>query len=169
MVTIRRHGSNYLARLLLQHGETFRMNRSHHMPTEPMNIVTLTRDPKDALLSMIAMSAHEGQEGEVLLQFYIDDYISLGLELYEKAKYVFDYNDLIKYPHKIAAFLSEVRGLKYIEEPYEQVLEDRPEVGYLVSSKTSPHYERLRPIVDNLDLSECYRVHELLLSRKVII
>lgn len=167
LVTIPRTGSNYLIRLIQQKTKGFQIIKTHSFPKEHRHIITIARDPRDTILSTAAMNAHSGNWQDNNFSGFIDEYVKLGSRLYDEARIIISYDDLIKHPDEVVKYLANVMNIKYTDKEYTNTLSDNQELGYLVSSQTSMYYHMLEPLMDTLDLSEAYEIYHKMLSKSI--
>jgi hypothetical protein len=177
LITYPRTGSHFLHRYLKQL-TGFEIKKTHFPRwSGDKKVITIIRDPKETLKSGFTMSKHhavnrikdfeweEHKHERALTNItgynYFFDYMT------EHADVFIDYNTLIERPYDVCKFLGDYIGLRVkSKEDYIQVLEDIPGQEYLVSSKTSPHYEDMD--VSWVDLSAHYdRYYEMLAKKSI--
>jgi hypothetical protein len=167
IVTIPRTGSHFLQNLIYQKIYGY-VEKTHTFPKQHKNIITIARDPKDTILSELAMNHNYGlpiTERNILIRR--NNYILLGKKLYNKAKIIIDYNDLIDYPNEVIKYIAKDMKSPYRDIEYKDDLKDNLEDNYLVSSKNNKHYTELKPLVDSLDFTKEYEVYHKMLSRAI--
>jgi hypothetical protein len=138
------------------------LHTAHHQREADCKVINVVRDPHEAIHSAAVMRVHYGLEPtqDDLIRYYTDlhDY------MFSRADYVIDYNTLANSPDTVRDYLAEELGLSYNGKPYVDVTKDKPEVKYLVSSKTSQFYST--DFLDGYDLTKAYESYNKLLSRK---
>jgi hypothetical protein len=174
IVTIPRTGSNYLDGLITQKIPYFpSIVRTHEFFENPGHIITLARDPKDAVLSRLAMRAAYAKQNltpfpDKFQSFkFMVDYINMGERLYKEARIIIDYDDLINYPDKVIKYIAKDMQRPYKNIEYKNDLKDKEDKSYLVSSKNTTCYTELKPLVDSLDFTKAYKVYHKMLSRAI--
>lgn len=138
------------------------LHTTHHHRESDGTVMTVVRDPREAIHSAIVMRVHYGIEAnqEDLIRYYTDfhDY------MYERADIVIDYKTLVENPDAVRKYLSDKLDMPDNGKAYVDVTRDKPEVKYLVSSKVSEFYDT--DFLDGYDLTNAYESYNRILSRK---
>jgi len=166
IVTVPRVGSHYLQERLWQHTGAF--IEKHHGMVEG-KIITLARDPKDLMISDLAMNLFYKKDAEVDLfttNFRIDAYADLYESLLD-SEIIVDYDDLILYPFETTKAVANALDIGIIDEEYESTLTDQPEISHLVSSKNTDEYAFIQDFISQCDLSRLYEIHNRMLSKAI--
>jgi len=127
-------------------------------------VLTVARNPHDAIQSVVVMKVHYGLEPDVeeSIRYYEDFHSYMST----RADIVIDYDTLLNSPDLVRDHLADLLGLKYNGKPYQDVTKDKPAVKYLVSSKTSEFYKN--DYLVGHDLTKANEIYNSMLSRKVI-
>ena len=169
IVTIPRTGSNYLQNLIYQKIDClYYVEKTHKFPEEHKNIITIVRDPKDTIISELAMNHSYGlpiTERKILDRR--NNYILLGKKLYNEAKIIIDYNDLINYPNEVIKYIAKDMKRPYKDIDYKNDLKDTEDKSYLVTSKNTPYYTKFKLLIDTLNFNRSYEVYHKLLSKAI--
>lgn len=173
LLTYPRSGSHYLDRLIYKKAK-FHIERSHAVQhsfdknnEKIKRIVTIARNPKESIMSYIALEKHISPSNPPRTNEMITEYILLYNFLCEHADYVIDYKDLVDHPDQTAEKLLEV--LEINEENSYRFLTniDYDSKNYVQSSKELPWYSNIN--LDNVNLKLCDFYYNKLLEKKVII
>jgi hypothetical protein len=173
LLTYPRSGSHYLDRLIYKKAN-FHIERSHAVNhsfnknnEKIKRIVTVARDPKESIISYIALEKHISPLSSPRLNEMITEYILLYNFLYEHADYVIDYRDLVDRPDTITEKLLEV--LEINEENSHRFLTNinYDSKNYVQSSKDLEVYKSIN--LDNVNLNLCYFYYNKLLEKKITI
>lgn len=171
LLTYPRSGSHYLDRLIYKNAK-FHIQRSHTVNwlfdknnKKAKTIVTIARDPKESIISYIALEKHVSPLSPPRINEMITEYILLYNFLCEHADYVIDYEDLIKHPDSITKKLLEI--LKISEKDADRFATniDYDSKNYVQSSKDLPGYESIN--LDEFSLELCYFYYNKLLEKKI--
>lgn len=173
LLTYPRSGSHYLDRLIYKKAK-FHIERSHAVQhsfdrnnEKIKRIVTIARDPKESIISYIALEKHISPSNHPRTSEMITEYVLLYNFLCKHADYVIDYQDLINDPDQTAKKLLEV--LEIDEENSYRFLTniDYDSKNYVQSSKELSCYSSIN--LDNVNLELCYFYYNKLLEKKIII
>ena len=169
LLTIPRTGSNYLLSLMKQKILGLpNIDATHHFTKNNKYIITLARDPKDTTISRSAMSGIITKPiNKGLCLHHLNAYVELSEKLYEQAKIVIAYDDLINYPDKVIKYLAKEMNLTYKDVKYKPVLKDNLIANYIVTSKTLSHYDDLKPVMNTLDFTAAYDIYNKMLSKAI--
>lgn len=125
-------------------------------------IISVVRDPYEAIHSACAMRAYYGQEEaqDDLIRYYVElhDY------LYNRADIVIDYNTLVNSQDETRDYLQQALKLKYNGNTYMDVAKDKPDKKYLVTTVGTEFYDV--DFLKGYDLSRAYESYNRLISRK---
>lgn len=182
LVTYPRTGSHFL-HFYLKQLTGFTLQKTHFPRWgEGKKVITIIRDPQETIKSSFAMYQHAAfkKDKDWILQenkpalLSANGYIDFFDYMIKNSNIIIDYNTLINNPYSVCKFLSAYIGIEIKqEEEYVQVLkDDNPEIQrntsefYLVSSKTSPHYNDTD--ISWIDFSEHYKKYYETLARKTI-
>jgi hypothetical protein len=91
----------------------------------------------------------------------------MGENLYNEAKIIIDYNDLISHPEKVIQSLAKEMNLTCKDFSYESTLKDDLANNFLVTSKNTTHYNDLKPLINTLDFTKAYEVYNKMLSKAI--
>lgn len=163
LLTYPRSGSHYLRDLVKQKLDT-ELEASHNWDEATGVVITIARDPYDSIHSAITMTRHYDQPLDI--KRMVNSYAYQHGFLYNRANVVIDYNTLVKNTDLVVKTLSDILDKPINEHIYHNEMTDHPEENYLVSSLTSPLYKE--DYLKGYDLTEAYRVYNLLLSRKSV-
>lgn len=174
LITYPRSGSHYFHELFYRNTRTL-INRSHgvmdvldHNKNKIKQIITIVRDPKETLWSLIGVQEHYGHmatEGSIKQD--LSDYSLLCNFLFEYADFVVDFNDLVNFPElTMNKILKELKINQEVASDadmnnYKKITGDR----YVKSSKTLLEYKEKS--FDNFNLGLCYYEYNKLLTRKI--
>lgn len=173
LITYPRSGSHYFAKLV--HEKTmFNIQRSHSVNisfdnnnNKTKQIVTIARDPKDSITSLIALEIGQGfGMTDSRINEIITHYILFYNFLFQEADYVIDFNDLISSPDLVT---EKMLNLLNIDETSHIKFPDNTDYDTKglakKSSKHIPAYESIDLNSFNMDLSYLY--YNKLLSRAI--
>jgi len=173
LITFPRSGSHYFAKLVKEK-TMFNIQRSHSVNTsfdnnnkKTKNIITIARDPKDSITSLIALGVAQGfSMTDSKIDEIITQYILLYNFLIQEADYVIDFNDLVLYPDTVIEKildLIQIDTKSYLKFPD---LTDYDTKGLArVSSKSIPFYNDIT--INSFDMGPCYFYYNKLLSRAI--
>lgn len=181
VLTYPRCGSNYLYWLFYS-SFNVNINKDHLIENIKLDnnnyIVTVLRDPLDALTSIITMesfywrSKQKNKNNYVDLDNYIFIKLNKRIENYKKFfnlipqyyNLMLHYDDINTYRENIVKHVSNETKIKIVNNNYVDLIYDNPSSYFLKSSKTSNEYEIIKEKVYNTDLSECYNIYNNLLK-----
>lgn len=127
-------------------------------------IITVIRDPYEAIHSCLVMRAHYGLEENQkdLIQYYIDLYSYL----YNRADVIIDYNTLANNQDLIRDYIYKELHLEYNGMDYKNTMKDKPDKKHLVTAQSSHFYNV--DFLKGYDLTRAYQVYNRLISIKSI-
>jgi hypothetical protein len=173
LITFPRSGSHYFAKLV--HEKTmFNIQRSHSVNisfdsnnNKTKKIITIARDPKDTITSLIALQKIQGMEmPDSKINELITYYIMFYNFLFQEADYVLDFKDLVSIPDTVIGVALGLLGID--EESYINFPDDTDyDAKGLAkgSSKIIPSYNAIKLDSFNMDLAYLY--YNKLLSRSI--
>lgn len=179
--TYPRCGSNYLYWLFYS-SFNVNINKDHLIENIKLDnnnyIVTVLRDPLDALTSIVTMESFywRGKQKNKNNYMDLDNYIFITLnkriENYKKFfnlipkyyNFMLHYDDINTYREDIVKHVSNETKIKIVNNNYVDLIYDNPSSYFLKSSKTSNEYEIIKEKIQNTDLSECYNIYNNLLK-----
>lgn len=147
------------------------------LEVEKLKLITIVRDPKDLLVSHVSLAIKQRHEGFIIDEnnpLNIDNVISLAekysndyLELEKNSTIVVSYDQLMLFPFEVISAIAHSMGIDVITDKYETQLVDFDD--YTVSSKQLPHYDDIRNIIKEMDLSNFYQAYHKILSKSIIL
>jgi hypothetical protein len=170
LVTYPRSGSHYFDREFYKKAK-FHIERSHavnHLFDANHNkekiIVTIVRDPKDSILSLISLKQFYNFTIEDINEL-ISNYILLYSFLYEHADYIIDFNDLITYPEIVVDKMINILNIN--EDNYKTFVTktNYNSRNFLESAKGVPGYGETE--LDDFNLGACYYYYNKILSKRI--
>jgi hypothetical protein len=173
LVTFPRSGSHYFAKLV--HEKTmFNIQRSHSINISFNNdnkktkkIVTIARDPKDTLTSLIALEKMQGfNMTNSKINELITYYIMFYSFLYEHADYIIDFKDLIESPDKVVGKtldLLKIDNKSHLKFPDNTNYDTKGLAKK--SSKSLSVYKTID--LDEFSMELCYFYYNKLLSKAI--
>jgi hypothetical protein len=171
IVTLPRAGSFYLQDRILQHTGVY-IKKYHIVKDNKM--ITIARDPADAITSKLAMSVFYDKNNETINDIRnnkitkdIEEYLegAKKVDITKDFYIVIDYKDLMAHPLETTMAVAEIINLPITSKEYqENTIKDLPEISHLVSSKMVDEYEEIREYVEKLDLSFFYEFYSKALS-----
>jgi len=124
------------------------------------------REPVDSITSIVAMEALHFRNGDEFesytnetIEKRIKEYVNFYTLSLSNIDLLFDYDKINSKRFEILDYVSTVTNNKIINKEYIDLVKDRPEIGYLRSSKTYDRYDLIREKVLSYDLSECFIVY----------
>lgn len=190
LLTYPRSGSHYFDDLVYKEVK-IHIEKSHFVNllfdknnNKKRTILTIARDPKDTINSLIAAQTQDPNQKNNLnfinqkFNEIITSYILLYSFLCEHADYVIDFNDLIKYPDTVIK--KTLNLLKINEENYNLFYRGETPYSkeYIPSSKKLSNYDKdilnkyesmLSEYGSNFSIDLCYFYYKRLLEKKIIV
>lgn len=163
ILTYPRSGANYLKFLLFNYSAQY-IKVFHNEKNLNGKIITIARNPFDSIHSSITMAKHYDLK-ESFSNIYVDEYINIYKFLYKNADVVINYEDLVKFPEKVAKKVCNILKFSKLSPLYPITLKDNKDYYYLVSSKTSARYTEKNFNIE--DISDCYNPYKKLLSKAI--
>jgi hypothetical protein len=154
----------HLLRLLVAQKLDYDLDVTHRYQEAKGKIITVIRDPKDAIHSFLVMKAHFNEE--VNLDTVIGNYVELYENMHTNADVVIDYNTLVNDPDLVVKTLAKFAGLTNNGNEYKDILVDKPDMGYLVSSTTSNLYSE--DLLRGCKLINPYDIYNKMIARKTV-
>lgn len=152
----------------------FNLQRSHTINisfddnnNKTKTIITIARDPKDTITSLIALENGNGYNiTNDRINDIITQYILFYNFLFQEADYVIDFKDLTAYPDTVINKMLELLEIDeefYLKHP-DDTCYDAPGLAKK-SSKSIPIYNSIN--LDNFNISLCYLYYNKLLSKAI--
>jgi hypothetical protein len=197
IVTVPRVGSHYLQERIFAH--TGKLIVKYHEPqlqtwgytikglfksnirfwsgleVDKLKLITIVRDPKDLLISHVALAARQRHDGFIIDEetpLNVDNIISLAekycdhyLKLEKSSTIIIDYNQLISSPFEVTTAIAHQLGIDIITDKYQSKLVDFDD--YFVSSKQLPEYDYSKNVISHIDLSDFYNAYNKILSKSI--
>lgn len=170
-LTFPRSGSNFLLENLTKatgyDGRKMRQTHLFDKVDESTVVVGIIKDPVLSLTSWLTMMEHYSMNMnglvEKTIQWYLDVY-----KYYETNDCVLiRASELQQYPHKTLKLLADTIGMEYSKSELIDI-SDKPNKKYLATSTDSAQkYSKWKATFENMDLSECYRLYEVALSKSI--
>jgi hypothetical protein len=173
LVTFPRSGSHYFAKIIYEK-TMFNIQRSHSINISFNNnnkktktIVTIARDPKDSITSLIALDKMQGfQMPDSKINEVITYYIMFYSFLYEHADYVIDFKDLLLFPNNVVEKTLDL--LKIDEQSYLKFPDHIDYDTKGLAKKSSKSFSIYKNIdLDKFDMELCYFYYNKLLSKAI--
>lgn len=173
LVTFPRTGSHYFARLVYEK-TMFNIQRSHSINIsfdkdnkKIKTIVTIARDPKDTITSLVALQRVQGLDTpDSKINEIITQYIMFCNFLFNEADYVIDFNDLVTHPDIV---IDKTLDFLQIDETSHIKFPDKTDYDAKGlakgSSKIIPGYAEIN--LDNFNMDLCYLYYNKLLSKSI--
>ena len=163
LVNFPRAGTHLIRHIFMQQLD-FDLPVTHSHEEARGKVITVARDPHDAIQSALVMAIHYDEPADVaqLIRYYEDFHSYMST----RADIVVDYNTLLNSPDVVRDHLAQLLGLEYNGKEYQDVTKDKPNEKYLVSSKVSEFYAN--DYLTGHDLSKAYELYNAMLSRKDI-
>lgn len=177
LITYPRCGSTYLFNIFT---ESFKKNifRSHlyteaqHRHYEKNNyIVTLLRNPLDAISSIVSLEAFyfsNENNFEKIIDFTIKDRIKNYETFFsivpKFSNLILNYEDINLYKNNIVEYVSDESGNKIIKYDYNCFIEDNSEAKFLKSSQNYDRYEYIKQKVFDSDLTKSFNIYNNLIT-----
>lgn len=199
IVTVPRVGSHYLQERIFAH--TGKLVMKYHEPQpqtwgyaikgllksnvrfwtglekDKLKLITIVRDPKDLLISHVALAIRQKHKGFVVDEnnpLNVDNVIDLAkkfcndyLELEKSSTIIIDYNQLLLSPFEVTEAIAQQLGIDIITDKYQSKLVDFG--NYFVSSKQLPEYDYSKNVINQIDLSDFYNAYYKILSKSIIL
>jgi hypothetical protein len=138
------------------------MNKTHAPMTGKYDLyVTLVRNPKDSIVSRLAMEL-EFEENPKTMEEYLEickqEYMVFYKYILRQVDIIFHYEDISNNVDKMIDHLCEKTNIKRISDVFVDSIVDRPATGFLKTSKSSLRYRESEDFMKGKDLSECYTI-----------
>jgi hypothetical protein len=174
IVTFPRVGSYYLQDRMLQHTGVY-VKKYHNVKSNKM--ITIARDPADALASKLAMSVFYDKSNEIIEDIRsnkitkdVEEYFDVVKKINPSKDFyaIIDYKDLIESPFEITVTLADTMGVAITNKDYkENSVTDKPEISHIVSSKRIDEYKEIKDYVEKLDLSLLYNFYNKAIAHSI--
>jgi hypothetical protein len=143
LLTFPRCGSHYLQQLIYQKTGLF-IRKTHHISeVGNRHIISIIRSPEDTFRSMTTMKRFYTENKAMGIGVPIDSYVEFYEHLIDNASILVDYEDLVSKPDKVVAAIAKHLNLEVMDVEYKDVLFDKPQHKYLVTSKKSDEYHKI--------------------------
>lgn len=173
LITYPRSGSHYFAKLVFEK-TMFNIQRSHTVNisfdgnnNKRKTIITIARDPKDSITSLIALEMGQGfKMTDSRINEIITNYILLYSFLFLEADHIIDFQDLTSYPDIVIDKTLSLIGIdetSHIKFP-DNTNYDADELAKK-SSKSLSVYKDIN--LNNFSMDLCYFYYNKLLSRAI--
>jgi len=160
ILTFPNSGGKLLKDMLLQQLD-YDAKLSYMQEQSEDKILTIARDPKEAIHSYMAMKEESGIELSV--QDVIDYYVSLYAYLYTSAELVLSYDTVLNSPELALKRISTKFDLKHNGKAYVDNSSGDADTKYLPSSNTSELSNK--DYLDGYDLTDAYKSYNTMLTR----
>jgi hypothetical protein len=131
-------------------------------------IITVLRDPIDAISSLTAMEHFYSDNKNNNLDFYITQnkeyYILFFKTIPKFVDLVLNFEDINKNKDKVIKHISTETDNIIFYNNFEVNFSDDKERKFLKSSKTYDQYEYIKEKIINSDLSKCYEIYNILIN-----
>lgn len=156
-----RCGTHFLAEQFLQKTGVI-MNKTHAPMTGKYDLyVTLIRDPRDSIVSRLAMEL-EFESNPKTMEEYLEickqEYVLFYKYILRKVDIIFHYDDISTNVDDMIDYICERSNIKRISNIFVDSITDRPVTKFLKTSKSSNRYEEAKEFMKNKDLQECYDI-----------
>ena len=150
LLTFPRCGSFYLQQLVYQNTGIM-LPKTHLLEESDLKFpISIIRNPKDSIKSMIAMELHYNKEYKFEINSLTNFYINLNKYLINNESLLIKYDDLLNSPDKVTKEVCLFLGKHIKGVSYKDVLVDCKEYKHLVSSKKSDMYSQVYVSEDDL-------------------
>ncbi len=131
-------------------------------------IITVLRDPIDAISSLTAMEHFYNEDKDNNLDFNItrnkEYYILFFTTIPKFADLMLNFEDINKNKDKIIKHVSTETDNVIFYNNFEPNFSDAKERNFLKSSKTYDQYEYIKEKIVDSDLSRCYEIYNILIN-----
>jgi uncharacterized protein YktB (UPF0637 family) len=157
ILTFPRCGSHYLQQLIYQKTGLF-IRKTHHISeVDNRTVISIIRKPEDTFRSMATMKRHYSKDKNIGIGLPLKGYVEFYDYLIKNSEILINYDDLISSPDKVLSALAKQIGLTVNNMEYQDVLFDKPQYNYLVSSKTSDDYYNID--LSKFDMLDCNKAY----------
>lgn len=163
LINHQRSGTHYLQDLLKQK-TGYWLRSSHDTEFEGDKVITIVRDPYDALHSEAVQLSHYDMFKNS--HFSVDKYVDFYKALMPRLDVIIDYNTLINNPDLVVNTLANIFDFTVNDVSYISTLRDEVEGKHIVTSKSSDMYNKI--FFDKTELNECYEIYNYLISKKTV-
>ena len=122
--------------------------------------ITFLRNPKDSLVSRLAMEL-EFEENPKTMDQYLEickqEYLVFYNYIIKHVNIVFHYDD-IKNVDDMIDYVCEKTNIKKISNVFIDTIQDKPITGFLKTSKSSNRYAEAKEFMKDKALDECYNI-----------
>jgi hypothetical protein len=179
VTTFPRSGSHFLKKHI---NENFYVDENfiftHDMVLkESNNLITIVRNPKDAISSLITMNYHYRVNNKSFQLLSIDkEIMTVKIRYYKYYQYllnsnvdiIIDYNFLNTNIDQIIDHIGKKLNLKRNNKNIEFLLNNETESKHLITSKESMHYEQIKTIVNQQKFDIQDQLYKEVLSKSFL-
>lgn len=156
-----RCGTHFLAEQFLQK-TGIAMKKTHAPMTGEYDLyVTLVRNPRDSIVSRLAMEL-EFEENPKTMEEYLEickqEYMVFYNYIINRVGIVFHYEDIRENVDNMIDYICEKSQIKRISDVFIDTIEDKPVTGFLKTSKSSARYAEAKEFMKDKALDECYNI-----------
>lgn len=163
LINHQRSGTHYIQDLFKQRTGYF-IRSSHDPEFEGDKVITIVRDPYDALHSEAVQLSHYGMFEKS--HFNVSKYTEFYNALEPRIDVIIDYDTLINNPNLVVETIADMFDFKLNDLKYNSTLVDEVSDNHIITSKSSNLYNKT--FFQRSDLDDAYKVYYSLLSRKTI-
>ena len=172
LTTYPRSGQHYLVDLFKQQLD-YDLDFTHDLIIKGYDkYITIVRNPYDCILSWVIMEVHCGPiEGsrafpmEKYMDKAIREYILFYKYVLKNVDILINYENLVGSPNKVVSYLAQELGLIKQSDSYNSTIVDRVSGRFLRTSTTSHLYDEIKKELDSRDLSQCYDIFNIAISK----
>ena len=171
LVTFPRSGAHYFQNYVFQ-STGYKIDKTHE-PNKDVPVVTVVRNPIDSISSMVGMLSQYNEELsiDVAVKKITENYEQFYRYFDNHADMVFDYEDLIKSPEKVAKCFSLFAGINFNEVDYKDDISDMPDKRHVKTSTSTYAYSSARDLLlsGEVDLTNVNEMYQKLLSKRIVL
>lgn len=157
-----RCGTHFLAEQFLQKTGVV-MNKTHAPMLGQYDLyVTLIRNPKDSIISRLAMELEFEQNPKTMeeyLEICKQEYLVFYRYILKNINVIFHYDDIDKVD-KMIDHVCERTKIKKISDVFVDNIHDRPATRFLKTSKSSNRYKEAQLFMEDKLLDECDKIYK---------
>lgn len=169
LVTFPRSGAHYFQNYVFQ-STGYKIDKTHE-PLQDVPIVTIARNPIDSVASMVGMITEYNKDiaVDVAVNKIINNYENFYRYLDHHASLIFDYEDLVNSPEKVAESFANFTDLEYRNINYIDDLSDMISKKHVKTSTSTQNYLLAKDMLINtdIDLNKANDLFYKVLSNKV--
>jgi HEPN domain-containing protein len=165
ILTFPRSGSHYLRQLIYQNTGVF-IEKTHSISeVSGKKVISIVRNPEDSFRSNVAMQKFYSGLSYLGKPIDLSEYDDFYTYLINNSLMLIDYEDLVLKPERVAKAVSYNLNLNYIPAEYKDILTDKPQYEYLVSSKKVKEYDKVD--FSNVDFSKSNDIYKQALLKTI--